>query len=373
MRRVVWLIVGLGALAAGPALALFCHACGVELPERSKFCNSCGTPQKPAGSLPGTPRPAAPSAPVARSTPMAAPPSAPAHPSSLAGQSGRVGRSPSHEQFLRLMQPLLAHEPELRISKLTSPRVLPLVQRVLIPGWRTLKQDLDRRGVALTPVQSKIFSLFQDRYAAILSWATALGSERDCLFPRIGQLASLQGYLLAVPDDETIVAVEAITEVFNKEMQNVVARVDALNDKAGFENPGVAYQIKLGGSAPHTDHIPFSLLMGDSGRRTGDRMQVFDQGRTLLGRLEFVGEKDGIRRYRGLLSRRQLAALPSRQIWVEFVTKTMLSPSWKKEKLRLLLMQSLSARDAGECEYEALHGTTPDLPRMRYLQSLGSS
>jgi hypothetical protein len=57
---------------------------------------------------------------------------------------------------------------------------------------------------------------------------------------------------------------------------------------------------------------------------------------------------------------------------VEYVTKTMLSPSWKKERLRLLLMQSLSPHDVGGFEYEAFHGTTPDVSRMRYLQSLGS-
>jgi len=349
MKRLSGLVAGFCFLALLPVQAMFCLDCGAELPDRSKFCNACGAAQnstiQPAGKQSRVPLPKD-------------------QPAAMAGVL-------SHQQFLQLIRPLEARETELRISNLQSLQIPPLLQRTLIPGCETLKRNLARRKIALSRPQAKLLSLYNERYSTILTWATTLGSERELIFPRIGQLACLQAHLQAFPDDGGLAAIEAIENVFAKEQQNLIERNELLNDKAGFENPGVAYQIRhLEQNAP-PDTFRFSLLISSSGRKIGDRMQVFDHSGTQLGRLDYVEEKDGIRHYAGTMSRKQFAALPSRQIQVKYVVKSTFSTSWKKENLRLLLLSCLQHGASTGFEYEAFHGITPEAPRMRFLQSIG--
>ncbi|HNW36504.1 MAG TPA: zinc ribbon domain-containing protein [Candidatus Ozemobacteraceae bacterium] len=348
MKRLFGLVAGFCFLALSPAQALFCLNCGAELPDRSKFCNACGVAQSTAVQ------------PSESRSWVALPKDRPAPAAGVL----------SHQQFIRLIRPLEASEPELRISNLQSPQIPPLLQRTLIPGCDTLKRNLSRRQITLSRPQARLLSLYNERYSTILTWATTLGSERELIFPRICQLACLQAHLQAFPDDAGLAAVEAIDAVFAKEQQNLMERNEMMNDKAGFENPGVAYQIRRPEQKGTSDPFRFSLLISSSGRKIGDRMQVFDQSGTPLGRLEFVEEKEGIRHYAGTMSRKQFASPTSRQIQVKYVVKSTFSTSWKKENLRLLLLSCLRPGDSTGFEYEAFHGTTPEAPRMRFLQSI---
>ncbi len=377
-----------------------CPACGTDLPSSLKFCGMCGapiargqppaaapsaprlapvSPQKPGSSFPAAPArgqsptvPAPPSTwPPARpsATGQPAPPGQPAAPSPLAP----TGKEVAPEQFRRLIEPLEAHEPALCLSQLHLPQVRTLIQHTLQPGLAKLQQGVAARGWRLTPAQARVLSLYRERYAAILEWSGTLGSERNVLFARVGQLAALQAGLLAVCNDDALAAIEAITDVYARELQNLIARTDRLEEKAGFENPGVAYQIRRPDLPPGTDAFPFSFWIEPAGRRIGDRMQVTDFEGRLLGRLQFVAEKEGRRHYTGTMSRRAFAALSSRQVWVEYVTRTTFSTSWKKERLRLFLLPGLPAGSEAGYEYEALHGTAPEAVRLRFLQSLGRS
>ncbi|NLI76152.1 MAG: zinc ribbon domain-containing protein [Candidatus Riflebacteria bacterium] len=356
MRRICCLAIAFCLATLSPALALVCTACGVPLPEHSRFCLSCGAAQP---GTPATPPPPA-AVPAARRPGTAAP----------AGQASQGGVL-SPQRFAAIVKPLEAHEPELRLSQLGNPRVLPLIQQILLPGCQTIDRNLARHGLTLTPAQAKLLALYKERYATIVAWGTSLGSERDFIFPKIGQLLAQQVYLQAFPDDATVEAVEAIGGVFARERANLVARIDDLNEKAGFENPGVAYQVCLPGQPPTGDSFRFSLLMGSTGKRVGDRMQVFDHEGTRLGSLQFTAQKDGIRRYTGTMSRARLAAMASRQVWVEYVTKSTLSTSWNKERLRLFLLLCLPTADPAAFEFEAFHGTAPEVSRMRFLRSIG--
>ncbi len=281
------------------------------------------------------------------------------------------GREVSSDQFRKLIEPLEAHEPALRLSQLHRPQVRTLIQHTLQPGLDKLQQGVAARGWRLTPAQTRLLGLYRERYAAILEWSGSLGSERNVLFARIGQLAALQAYLLAACDDDALAATGAIAEVFARELQNLTARTEQLDEKAGFENPGVAYQIRRPDLPAGADAFPFSLWLEPAGRRIGDRMQVTDVEGRPLGRLQFVVEKGGLRHYTGTMSRRAFAALSSRQVWIDYVTKTTFSTSWRKERLRLFLVPGLPPGLDTGYEYEALHGTAPETIRARFLRSLG--
>lgn len=348
MRRVLGTALGLCLLTLLPAHALSCGSCGAGLPERSRFCNSCGSaqPEESVGARPPSRAPQTPQRPAA---------------------AGEV----SNRQFFRLVKPLEEYEQELRLSNLDSPLVPSVIQRTLIPGYETIRRNLAQRRLTLSPAQNRLLSLYSERYTSILAWATTLGSERELLFPRIGQALCLQASLRACPDDAGLAATRAIEEVFAKEQQNLIDRNENMKENAGFENPGIAYQIRRADQKAGSDPFTFTLLISTNGRRIGDRMHVFDRSHTRLGQLDFVEEKDGIRRHAGTLSRKQFAALASRQVQVEYVVKSTFSTSWKKESLRLLLLPSMNANDPTGFEYEAFHGTAPEFSRMRFLQSIG--
>lgn len=348
MRRILGMAVGFCFLTLLPAHAIFCRTCGMNLPEHSKFCNSCGTAQNADIAPPLIRQEGSPP----RQRPAA---------------MGAV----SNQQFFRLVKPLEDYEEELRISNLGSPLVPSVIQRTLIPGYETIRRNLSQRRLALSPVQNRILTLYIDHYNSILAWATTLGSEKEMLFPRIGQTMCLQAFLTAHPDDDGLAAAGEIEKVFATEQKNLVERNDNLKENAGFENPGLAYQIRSFDKKSTSDSFTFTLLMYPKDRKIGERIHVFDRSHARLGQMDFVEEKDGIRRYVGTMSRKQFAALTSRQVQLEYVVKTTFSTSWKKENLRLLLLSSLKANDSIAFEYEAFHGTNPEFSRMRFLQSIG--
>lgn len=326
-----------------------CGSCGATLPDRSRFCNACGEAQQAA------PAPAAgrqwQSLPAKRPAPA----------------SGSV----SEQQFAQIIQPLEEYGKDLRITNLTSPLVPSLIQRTLVPGYETIRRNLARRRLTLTPAQNRILSLYNEFYSSILSWTMTLGSERELLFPRIGQTLCLQTFLLAHPDEDGMASLQAIDAVFEKEQQNLVERNENMNEQAGFENPGIAYQIVRSDRKAVSDSFTFTLLMNDRGKKVGERMQVTDRSGAPLGQLKFVEEKNGLRHYAGTMSRKRFDALTSREIQVKYVVKTTFSTSWNKESLRLHLLPSLKPGVPADYSYEALHGTSPDITRMRFLQSIG--
>jgi len=351
MRNILVLVAGLLLLPLLPAHAMFCGSCGVNLPDQSRFCNACGAPQQ------AVPAPAAgqqwQSLPAKRPAPVPTP--------------GTV----SEQQFSQIVQPLEEYGKDLRISNLTSPLVPPLIQRTLVPGYETIRRNLARRRLTLTPAQNRILSLYNELYSSILSWTMTLGSERELLFPRIGQALCLQAFLRAHPNEDGMTSLQAIETVFEKEQRNLVERNENMNENAGFENPGIAYQIARSDRKAVSDSFTFTLLMNDRGKKVGERMQVFDRTGAPLGQLKFVEQKNGLRHYAGTMSRKRFDALGSREIQVKYVVKTTFSTSWSKETLRLHLLPSLKPGDPSDYSYEALHGTSPDVTRMRFLQSIG--
>lgn len=335
-------------LVLQPAYALVCRSCGTNLPDQSRFCNSCGAAQQ------------------ATQAPSAQPgwQSMPAKPAAAPG-------TVSERQFAQIVQPLEEYGKDLRITNLSSPLVPSLIQRTLVPGYETIRRNLIRRRLTLTPAQNRILLLYNEFYSSILSWTMTLGSERELLFPRIGQTLCLQAFLRAHPEEDGMTSLQAIEAVFEKEQQNLVDRNENMNENAGFENPGIAYQIARSDRKAVSDSFTFTLLMNERTRKIGERMQVLDPSGAPLGQLKFVEEKNGLRHYTGTMSRKRFNALKSREIQVKYVVKTTFSTSWSKATLRLHLLQSLKPGDTADYSYETLHGTSPDVTRMRFLQSIG--
>jgi len=338
-------------LATGTAAGFPCGSCGTELTDGSRFCNVCGAAQqsqaRPAGKstwLPVT-------RPVTR-------------PAQAAGFL-------TNAQFLKILAPLEAHEPSLLPKNLGSPQVPPLIQRTLIPGCETIRRNLASRRITLTRAQARILSLYNDRYSAILAWATTLGSERELLYPRIERLACMQAALLAAPDENGLAAVTAAEAVYAMEEQHLVERNELMKPGAGFENPGIAYQIRRPAGPAASPTVTFTLLMATAGRKIGERMQVKGYSGEPLGKLTFVDEGGSVRRYAGSLPRSAFTRATGGQITVEYVVRTNFSTSWKQERLRLHLLPSLRPDDLTGFEVEALYGTTPEVTRQRFLQSLG--
>jgi len=349
MRKTLAIVAGLLLLPLLQAHAMPCRSCGTNLPDQSRFCNVCGAAQQ-AVSAPATGR-------QWQSLPAKHPAQAP----------GAV----SEQQFFQIVQPLEEYGKDLRITNLTSPLVPSLIQRTLVPGYETIRRNLVRRRLTLTPAQNRILSLYNEFYSSILSWTMTLGSERELLFPRIGQTLCLQAFLRAHPDEAGMTSLQAIEAVFEKERQNLINRNENMQENAGFENPGIAYQIARSDRKAVSDSFTFTLLMNDRGKKVGERMQVTDRSGAPLGQLKFVEEKNGLRHYSGTLSRKRFDALTSREIQVKYVVKKTFSTSWNKETLRLHLLTSLKPGDPTDYAFEALHGTSPDVTRMRFLQSIG--
>ncbi len=349
MRKILATAAGLLLLPLLSAHAMFCGSCGANLPDQSRFCNVCGAAQQ------AVPAPAAghqwQSLPAKRPAPT----------------PGTV----SERQFAQIIKPLEDYGQDLRITNLSSPLVPTLIQRTLIPGHETIRKNLARRKLTLSPAQNRILSYYSEYYSSIMAWSTTLGIERELLFPRIPQVLCLQAFLLAHPDEDGMASLQAIEAVFEKEQQNLVERSENMNEDAGFENPGIAYQIARPDRNAVSDSFTFTLLMNDRGKKVGERMQVTDRAGAPLGQLKFVEQKNGLRHYAGTMSRKRFDALTSREIQVKYVVKTTFSTSWNRETLRLHLLQSLESGDPADYSYETLHGTSPDVTRMRFLQSIG--
>lgn len=351
MRKILAITAGFLLLPLLSAHAFFCGSCGANLPDQSRFCNTCGAAQQ------AVPVPEAgqrwQSLPAKRPAPAPTP--------------GTV----SERQFSQIVQPLEEYGKDLRITNLTSPLVPSLIQRTLIPGYETIRRNLARRRLTLSPAQNRILTFYNEFYSSILSWTMTLGSERELLFPRIGQTLCLQAFLRAHPDEAGMTSLQAIEAVFEKEQRNLVERTETMNENAGFENPGIAYQIARSDRKAVSDSFTFTLLMNDRGKKVGERMQVTDRAGAPLGQLKFVEEKNGLRHYTGTMSRKRFDGLASREVQVKYVVKTTFSTSWNKETLRLHLLPSLKPGNSADYSYEALHGISPDVTRMRFLQSIG--
>jgi len=349
MKWLVCVTAAFCIFSLAPVLALFCRNCGVHLPDRSKFCNSCGAAQNADFSSAGR------KARVPAST----------------VQAPLSRKEIANQQFVKLLAPLEAYEPELRVSRSGSPQVRSTIQLTLLPGLGILKQKAAQRNLSFSRPQAKLLALFQERCSAILEWSTTLGYEREIVADKIGQLACLYEYLRLYLDEETLAAIGAIQEVYAKELENMNERIDNLNESAGFENPTVAYQLRQEEGSKGTNLFTFSLLIAGSAGKIGNRIQVFDRSHKLLGRLDFVHEESGIRRFSGKILRKAFESMDSRQVWVEYVVKSTFSTSWQNKKLRLFLVPCLKADAPGNFEYEAFYGTAPEFSRIRFLQSIG--
>ncbi|HOY67632.1 MAG TPA: zinc ribbon domain-containing protein [Candidatus Ozemobacteraceae bacterium] len=351
MRQASRVLALFWLLAAGTAAGFPCNSCGTELAANSRFCNGCGAAQQAA-----SPSPRGSSwLPVTKAAPKPA------------QKPGTV----TNEQFLKIVAPLQAHEPALILSNLGSPQVPPLIQRTLIPGCDSIRRQLARRGLTLSRAQARILQLYSDRYSAILAWTSTLGSERELLYPRIERLTCLQVALLASPDEKGLAAVTAAEAVYAQEEQHLVERNELMKPNAGFENPGIAYQIRRQGGQADSSPVTFTLLIGTLDRKIGERMQVEGFSGEALGTLTFVDEGGGVRRYRGQLPRSALARVTGSPLTVRYVVRTTFSTSWKKEHLRLHLLPAQRPENPAGFDVEALHGTTPEITRQRFLQSIG--
>ncbi|MBF0499648.1 MAG: zinc ribbon domain-containing protein [Candidatus Riflebacteria bacterium] len=349
MKRTFWLTAVFCIFSLVPLLALSCRNCGAHLPDGSRFCNSCGAVQNSNSP-----------APIKKTGATAS-----------ATQRPIAGEEITNQQFMKLFAPLEAFEPELRISRLNSPQVRSTIQLTLIPGLEKLKEKMNQRNLRFSKPQTKLLALFRERCATILKWSSTLGMERNIVADRVSQLACLQEYLRVYLDDETLAAIEVLEEVYSKELENMKERIDNMNESAGFENPGAAYQIRQKDLAEPTDQFTFSLLMASSGKKIGNHMQVFDHSHKLLGQLNLVHEEKGIRNFSGKISRKAFEAMDSRQVWIEYAVRTKFSTSWQNQKLRLYLVPCQKRDDPAGYEYEALHGTNPEIVRVRFLQGIG--
>jgi len=338
--------------------AVSCSNCGKELNGNFKFCPFCGKPQ--------TNRPVSGnSSEVTQWKPLNL--QTQNYNSSSTNFQRPAPGSITNSQFLKLFEPLEIFEKKsnLLISDIQSIRTM--IQRQILPMIEEIKKKIRVNEIRLTEIQAKLLSLYQEKYSSLLEGGISLGIEKNLAQIKIQQVLVLHDYVRKNLEEADPKIIEKIEEVNRRELADFEDRVVNLNEKAGFQNPGIAYKIPDEGFSAGNG-ISFSFGFQPRGKKIGDRIYVFDDKKTPLGILNFQKESQGYRMYSGNLRLNGLTSPLCYEVVLEYVEKASFSARWRTQKLHLFVIPHLKKNETGKFSIEAFFGYDPGIPRKKLVQ-----